>query len=106
MRRKKEYRLRFTQLQNHYMWCNARDLKLTWWTERFQRGGFFEQTVNLRTLTGDQLRELRQILEQAGKPRFLGRKDRTRKALRRKLRTLDEFDGLSAIDRLGELQRR
>jgi len=102
--RKKAYRLRFTQLQTHYMFCNARELKLPEWKARFESGMFFEQTVNLRALTDGQLRGLRQILEKAGKQR-LGGKNRTRKALRRKLRVLEEFASLSAIDRLGELRR-
>ena len=104
MTRRKSYSLRFTFTQNHFMRCNARDLKLPEWETRF--AWRFDSTVNLRKLTDKQLRELRRILIQAGRPSVgRSRADVTRRALRRKLRVLAEFIDLSAIDRLGELRR-
>jgi hypothetical protein len=105
VKRRKSYTLRFTVTQNHFMRCNACDLKLPEWETRFQ--AWYDSTVNLKKLTADQLQELRRILKRAGRPGIYrrSRPEVTRRALRRKLCVLKEFIGLSAIDRLGELSR-
>lgn len=106
MARKKSYTLRFTTTQNHFMRANAHALKLPKWEERFQ--AWFETRINLRNLTSDQIRDLRAILDRGGHRVSFGqgRAKTTRRALRHKLRVLEEFTGLSAIDRLGDLGRR
>lgn len=96
--------LRFTVLQNHFMRCNARDLKLPEWEARF--GAWFDLTINLRKLGTEGLSDLRRILKRGGRQGFIkSRVGVTRRALRRKLRVLEEFADLSAIDRLGDLRR-
>lgn len=102
-----KWSIRLTGVQTHILWAGARRTKKLKAADLISRGIHIGMTIDLRTLSAEELAELTLVLGMAGRPR-IGNKhyNVTARAIRRKLEVVNEFSELSVVDRLAEVGKK